>query len=200
MSLLLETIRFSNGIPENLNYHEARITMSQIALDGSRRLDSLTSIFEDTPPPPEGLIKGRLTYNRDLYKIEFSEYVKANILHLRIFEANKLYYPFKFANRDMFQRIHDDMPPDAEALIVISHRITDTTYTNVALKRQEKWYTPINPLLKGTRRAQLLEDGIIQLEDIFLDKLPDFEAIKLFNAMIPWDEAIEIPISQIINE
>ena len=58
------------------------------------------------------------------------------------------------------------------------------------------WYTPEAPLLKGTKRQQLLDQGMIYLDDIKYRDLQDFGSIRLFNAMIEFGE-IEIPVSVI---
>ncbi len=197
MSLLLETIRINKGKPENLKFHEERITSSQLVLEGLRLLPPLEEIIEDSPAPPKGIFKARLVYNRDLYKIEFLRYKKVQITSLYVRKENSLYYPFKFADRSKLNKLKENLGPKTEALIVIGDRITDTTFTNVALWDGKKWLSPMYPLLKGTRRALLIQQGSIELQDIKLSQLMNFEKVKLFNAMIPWDEALEIPINQI---
>lgn len=193
MSLLLETIRITKGIPENLSCHEDRITKSQLALDGLRRLPPLIEIFEDHPPPEIDVQKARVIYNRDLYKINYQEYTKKAVKTLQIWQTGSIYYPFKFANRQLFENIKQKLPEFTEALIIVGDRVTDTTYTNVAFLKDNRWFTPANPLLTGTQRCALLQKEIIEPADIRLRDLENFSKIRLFNAMIPWDESIELP-------
>lgn len=199
MSLLLETIRVNQGKAENLQAHEDRISHSQLALEGIRMLAPLPEIFEENPPPSSGLLKARLVYNHDLYKLEYSDYQKKEIQGLKIWQDQSIYYPFKFANRSLLECMKKSLPEHTEALIVIGDRITDTTYTNVAFWNGKKWLTPQYPLLKGTMRDSLLKKRVLEIQDISLPMLENYERIRLFNAMMPWEEAIELPVYSIIK-
>jgi 4-amino-4-deoxychorismate lyase len=199
MSLLLETIRIKDGIAENLDIHDERVTASQLAVDGLRRLDPINEILADYPPPGKGLIKARLIYNKDLFKIQYQKYVKSKISKLVLWETNSIYYPFKFANREIFDKIKKRLPAESEAIITVQGRITDTTYTNLAFKQNKHWYTPEHPILKGTQRAYLLNAKIISLADITVKDLPSFDSVRLFNAMMPWEESIELSINNIVH-
>lgn len=197
MSLLLETIRIIEGKPQNLSAHEERITRSQLALDGERLLSPLEEIFDETPPPLFGILKARIIYNHDLFKIEYQSYQKAKINKLKIHRENSIYYPHKFADRSAFESIKKSLSEYTEALIVIGERVTDTTYTNLAFWNGNKWLTPEFPMLQGTMRSLLINQNTIELMDISVNDLDNFQKIRLFNSMMPWDEAIEIPISQV---
>ena len=76
--------------------------------------------------------------------------------------------------------------------------LTDTSIANIALSDGTHWYTPAHPLLKGTKRAALLEEGILQEKDIRPEDLPSFSTVRLFNAMIDWGE-LELPVRNIIR-
>ena len=56
--------------------------------------------------------------------------------------------------------------------------------------------TPIHPLLPGTKRAALLDKGMIQKADITLEDLRNANKVSLFNAMIDFGE-IEIAIENV---
>ena len=58
------------------------------------------------------------------------------------------------------------------------------------------WYTPAQPLLKGTRRAALLDAGILTEQDIPALKIREYQKIRLFNAMLPFGK-IELPCTHI---
>lgn len=197
MSLFLETIRIVEGKPQNLAAHENRITRSQLALDGSRLLSPLPEIFDETPPPHFGIHKARIIYNHDLYKIEYHHYEKAKIDSLQVYHEKSIYYPYKFANRCMLECIKSGLPENTEAMIVVGKRITDTTYSNLAFWDGSKWLSPKYPLLPGTMRSLLIDQKIIELMDIGIDDLKTFKKVRMINAMMPWDEAIELPISQV---
>ena len=58
------------------------------------------------------------------------------------------------------------------------------------------WYTPLHPLLKGTKRAELLDKGVLKEKEIKKEELSSFSAVRLFNAMIGWG-AIEFPVANV---
>ena len=198
MSLLLETIRINQGKPDNLDAHEERINHSQLALEGVRMLATLEEIFDETPPPATGLYKARIIYNKDLYKIGYQRYKKPLIKKLQVCQIESIYYPYKFANRCKLDCLKQKLPHQTEALIVVGERITDTTFTNLAFWTGKKWLSPKYPLLYGTRLASLIDQGLIELHDIILSQLKDFKKVRLFNSMMPWNEAIELPIDQVV--
>lgn len=59
-----------------------------------------------------------------------------------------------------------------------------------------QWLTPAHPLLAGTKRAFLLDQGAITEKDLTPDDLMKAEKIRLFNAMIDFGE-IEIINTQL---
>lgn len=61
---------------------------------------------------------------------------------------------------------------DCDEIIIIKNGlVTGTSFTNIAIYKDGKWITPKHPLLLGTKRAALLEKGIIQEADITVDDL-----------------------------
>ena len=75
--------------------------------------------------------------------------------------------------------------------------LTDTSYANLALYDGYKWFTPSVPMLRGTRRAKLLEDGTLKKAVIREKDLPLFKKVRLINAMLPWGKGPELMIDQI---
>ena len=49
-----------------------------------------------------------------------------------------------------------------DILIVKNGLLTDTSIANIALYDGNDWYTPLHPLLKGTKRAELLDKGVLK--------------------------------------
>jgi 4-amino-4-deoxychorismate lyase len=97
-------------------------------------------------------------------------------------------YDFKFAKRDLLNNLILD---NQEVIIVKNGFLTDTTYANIALKQGEKWYTPSEPLLEGTKRDFLIENKLIFPKQLHINELHHFSHIKIFNAMME-SEAFEI--------
>jgi 4-amino-4-deoxychorismate lyase len=72
-------------------------------------------------------------------------------------------------------------------LIIKNELVTDTSIANIAFFDGEKWLTPKKPLLKGTTRARLLENGEIFEADIDVHTLKNYTQVALLNAMIDFD-------------
>ena len=68
-------------------------------------------------------------------------------------------------------------------------------FANIALYDGNSWYTPAHPLLRGTKRAELLDNQLIVEKDISWLQLDDYTHIMLFNAMIDWKHII-LPINE----
>jgi len=66
--------------------------------------------------------------------------------------------------------------------------VTDSYYCNVALEKDGVWFTPKSPLLKGTKRQQLIDDEVVREAAISVLSISDYQRICLFNAMIEFGE------------
>jgi len=82
-------------------------------------------------------------------------------------------------------------------IIIKNGLVTDGSYTNVAFFDGENWWTPSSPLLKGIQREVLLSTGIIKEKTIPVDSISMYQKVKLFNAMMNWETAPEVPLTQI---
>lgn len=78
---------------------------------------------------------------------------------------------------------------NCDDIIIVKHGLlTDTSFTNLAIFDGKHWLTPRHPLLPGTKRAALLDKGMIQEADITLEDLRNANKVSLFNAMIEFGE------------
>ncbi|MEP2669007.1 MAG: aminotransferase class IV [Cyclobacteriaceae bacterium] len=75
--------------------------------------------------------------------------------------------------------------------------VTDSSYANILFRQDNCWYTPSNPLLSGTKRAELLDKGLIKEKEIPLQDVTQYESIKLINAMRGLEQE-EIDVSNIV--
>lgn len=85
------------------------------------------------------------------------------------------------------KRAHAD-----DVLIVKKNRLTDTYYCNTAFLEKGIWYTPEQPLLRGTQRDFLISKKVIIPADLTIKDLGRFEKIRLFNSMITWEDAMDV--------
>lgn len=63
--------------------------------------------------------------------------------------------------------------------------LTDTSYSNITLFDGSRWVTPRQPLLRGTMRQSLLDDGVLAEQDIKAEDWNSFRQVSLINAMMP---------------
>ena len=197
MYQLIETIRIENGVPSLLNYHQERMDRARKNLFGLMDGCSLEDHLSVSALPQSGLWKCRVTYGAEIEKTEFEAYQKKSIKSLQVVEADDFNYAYKFAKRDGINQLFNFRKQADDILIIKNQLLTDTSYCNVALWNGQNWITPLHPLLKGVRRESLIRTDRIQTGDILINDLRNFYFIKLFNALISFEEAEEIPISSV---
>lgn len=194
---LLETIRCQNGQFPLLRWHQDRINDAFRTLWPGKPAHDLWLHLQNSAVPPEGLFKCRVLYGEIIKEPEYVPYVIDPPRRLRLVEADDIDYGLKWSDRQKLNDLHNLRGDCDDVLIVRRGMITDTTYCNIAFLRDTTWFTPANPLLKGVRRAYLLEMGIIEPLSITRPDLGSFTHFKLFNAMIGWDDSPAIPITEI---
>ncbi len=198
MSRFLETIRCRDGRLENLTFHQQRLDRTQRHFFGAAAplwLDESVRV----PPgiEPAQTYRCRVVYGLEIESVEFIPYQIRPIRALRLVAADGLDYAFKYADRAALDALRAGSVGDEEPLLTQNGLLTDTTYANIALSDGATWYTPYQPLLEGTRRAQLLAEGVLIRERLAASDLRFFQKIRLFNAMISWEEAVELPVSAV---
>jgi len=192
--LLIETIRIQNGRVRNIEYHNRRCNSSRKALFGSKNNLDLRPVIDATQvKSPE--VKCRITYDQEIKNVEYESYTFLPIKSLAYIEIGNFNYSFKFANRKALDQFYNQRGDKDDILMLKNRMITDTYYANVALLKDEKWFTPRNPLLKGTCRERLLHIGKIIESEMHIDQIESFDAITTFNSMIPF-KRIVIPIQK----
>lgn len=199
MCLLLETIRIENGLIRNLKYHQARINHARKELlNCTDRLDlSEIIVSELTLNIEENIFKCRITYMKEIDKIEFLPYQIPAISSLKLVIDDEIDYTFKFSDRSRLIASFDKRAECDDILIVKEGLITDTSYANVLFYNGKEWLTPAHPLLKGTQRASLLDRERIRVADIRPKDLKHFEKARIINAMIRFEDALDINILNI---
>ena len=145
-----------------------------------------------------GIVKARVVYGeKGIEDLSYSPYAVRHVHSLALMQADTIDYTYKSAGREPLNCLFALRGACDDILIVKQGLLTDTSIANIALSDGTHWYTPAHPLLKGTKRAALLEEGILQEKDIRPEDLPSFSTVRLFNAMIDWGE-LELPVRNII--
>lgn len=142
-----------------------------------------------------GIHKCRVLYGREIEEITCTPYQMREVSSLRLIAADTVDYTYKSANRDELNALYARRGVADDVLIVKDGFLTDTSIANVALydEKMEMWCTPSRPLLRGTKRAELIDKKIIVEREIPQSHLGEYSKIMLFNAMIDWGRII-LPI------
>jgi len=192
MYQLIESIKVLNNRLYNLSYHQRRIQRSVVELYG--RKDHCISFNELQKEAlnldNKVLYKLRVEYNDTEYKHEFLPYKKREIQSLKVIEDETIDYSLKYSDRDRLYEHFNNKGDSDDILITVNGGVTDTYYCNVAFKKNGQWFTPDMPLLMGTKRQQLIDELLITPKEIFVEDIPEYEKICLFNAMIDFGETV----------
>lgn len=179
--MLFETISIIDGKALYVEYHQKRLDRSQKALFKSFTPIYLNKIIK--PPSNRGKLKCKVIYADKLIEINFSAYYEKNIKSLKIIKSD-IDYSFKYCNRDELNELYAKRGSADDILIVKNGLITDTTIANIAFWDGFRWITPKSPLLKGTIRDRLIENGFLIQKDIYVDEIKKFKSFAIMNAMI----------------
>ncbi|MCF8364115.1 MAG: aminotransferase class IV family protein [Prolixibacteraceae bacterium] len=197
MCQLVETIKCKNGKLENLRYHQARFNLARKELFGE---NFGLNLFEDIKVPEScqsGLFRCRVVYTSNIEKIEFHPHEFRKVERLKLLEDSTIDYRYKFTDRKKLNELFEKRGRCDDIIIVKNGCITDSYVANVIFFDGKEWWTPDTPLLHGTRRAQLIEEGKIKVCRITTDDLSHFEKAGLINAMQDFSEMPEIKIENI---
>lgn len=180
----LETIKILDGKIYNLSYHQERYESVLQALG----IEEKKNLAEFINPPEWGLYRCRLVYNETDIEVTYHEYKKREISTLKLIFENEIDYVHKSIDRKVLDNLFDKREDADDILIIKELFVTDTSIANIAFFTQEgKWITPKTPLLKGTTRARLLDEGKIIEADIKVHELRSFPKVALLNAMVDFE-------------
>ena len=197
MSRLLETIKIADGQICNIAYHNRRLNRSRVAHYTVADTIDIRDHIDIPLDKRNGVYKCRVLYQSDIQQVEYHEYQIRTINSLQLVKANIIEYSHKYEDRSALLDLFQLKGEVDDILIIKRGLVTDSYYCNVALRTSDdQWITPTAPLLRGTKRQQLLDEGILSTGDISRDDLDDYSAICLFNSMIEFGE-IELPIAAI---
>jgi len=189
---LFETICIRDGVALHLPYHNRRLNRSRKALFGIQSTIDISEYLLDIPP--KGLYRAKLIYGLEIEKPSYYIYKAKNIRKITLIEAD-ISYEHKYLDRTAIERLLQEAGTGDEILITRNGLLRDTSIANIALSQGGVWYTPASPLLPGTTRARLLQEGRLIPRDIHTDDLAAYDRLALMNAMVGF--AIQPPIAEI---
>ncbi len=180
----LETILCNHGVAHHLSYHQQRLDSTL------KKFNSSTSypLSELITPPDDVLYRCRFLYDESQYYIEYLPYIPKNITSLRLIHDNTIEYSSKYSNRSSLDKLFDTRDGCDDILIVKNGYLTDTPIANIALFIDNQWLTPDTPLLEGTTRLRLIDEGKIIPARLSVSDALKAPKIALMNAMIGFIE------------
>lgn len=176
--LLFETIRVFERKPANLGFHLKR---AQASTSNGLRFD-LSSVVS---VPDNGLYRVKVVYDEQGYFVESKcfEYRQRKVESIRLIPSD-ISYGRKYLDRSAIDAIFAQRGDCDDVLVVRNGCVTDTSIANIAVFSDNTWFTPRDPLLKGTVRQRLIEHNKLQEKDIGVEEVLKAEKIALMNAMI----------------
>jgi 4-amino-4-deoxychorismate lyase len=187
--LCFETICVQNRQLINISYHENRLNKTRRELysfDDLWNLRELITIPDFITELPH---KCRLSYGKGIDQIKWEPYQLRSLRKIQKVYDDSIDYAFKYNDRSKLNALFEQKKDADDILIIKNGMVTDTNYCNVAFHRDDKWFTPDTPLLPGTQRAFLLDSGRIEEADISENDITKFSHIRLFNAMVSWENS-----------
>lgn len=197
MCQLLETIRVVDGLAQNIKFHNCRMKASINELFATK---FEVDIGEISVPEQfdQGVYKCRIVYSEKIDKIEYEKYTPKDIKSLRLIECNDIDYHLKYKDRSALNELVAQKGSCDDIIIVKDGKLTDMSYANLIFFDGENWITPSTPLLNGTRRQQMLADGLITEQLVTVDDLNKYIGVKVINAMLLPKETNIIGIDNIL--
>lgn len=208
MCLLVESLMIKNGWIYNLDIHEDRLNNSMRTLFNVSEfieledcIHSALSSFvqEKGENAVNGKLKCRVLYDRQIRAVEIDPYIARNIQSLKLVYDNSIDYTYKTNDRSALQNIFAKREQCDDILIVKNGFITDSYAANVLFFDGEDWYTPSNPLLKGTQRRLLLETNVIKEAEIGPDDISKYQKVRLINALNQFEDKVDIEICNVFK-
>ena len=194
---LFESIRLVDGTFQHLQLHEARMKRSGSVLFSMNVSYLLEMWLQQWSFPAQGLFKCRLNYGVEMARPVYIPYQRKTIQSLRLVHDKDISYEIKLNNRWQIDQLFNQRETCDDVLIAKNGMITDSSYCNIVFRKGNEWITPNTPLLKGVQREWLLQHAIIREAPVTVEMLHNFDTYKLINAMIPWEAALELPVSAI---
>jgi 4-amino-4-deoxychorismate lyase len=198
MSLLFETICIRRGTPERIERHAARMNDSRRTLFGCTDRIDLQAVIAGSTIPDGPLLRCRVVYGTTVVGVEFTPYDPRPVRTLRVVRDDRISYDHKYQDRSALNRLVEGCGAD-DVIIVRGGMVTDSSFANLVFAGGGSWVTPSTPLLRGTRRAQLIAEGVLREEAVGEKDIRGYDSVMLINAMRGPDPAAAVPIGAILE-
>lgn len=197
MSLLIESICCVDGAIKNVHYHNMRMNKSRLDLFGCKDAINILDYITIHEPVNKGIWKIRIHYDEAITSIEYELYKKKSIQSLKVVYDDTIDYSFKYADRSHIAKLFEERNKADDILIIKNGFVTDSSSANVVFYDGYKLLTPTTPLLPGTKRAKLIDEGKIIEKIIKVKDISSFSHVNLINAFLDIGDIV-IPVTSII--
>lgn len=182
----VESIRFANGTHCDMHYHQQRFDFTRNAnFPGCNKINLSEILSTPFGLDPQIIFKCRVIYGRDISEVSYEPYnLRPISKYYLVVCPNDFDYTYKLTDRTFFDNARNKLQPGEDFIYVKNGFITDTSYANLVFTDGDRFYTPALPLLKGTKRAKYLDEGIIVEDELRVRDLPRFKHFFIINAML----------------
>lgn len=185
---LFETICIANGKIQHDHYHELRFIASYTEHFGKEPGYSLLDGLIIPELSTSNTYKLKIRYNETGTSHTISIYHHKIPTTLRLIQHDTIHYHLKYSDRKSLDLLYTKRAGLDDVLIIKDGAVTDATYSNILFKNGLDILTPSTPLLKGTCRARLIAEKIIQETPVSVSDIHLFDHFQLINAMNDFDE------------
>ena len=199
MCLFIETICYEKGCFQRIELHNERFNRTRKQFFGLQAPFQLELLLSVPPDLKHKTVKCTVTYGTDIVRIDYNLYQIRPVNSLQMVVDNTIDYAFKYADRTKLNSLFNLRHQSDDILIIKNGLITDTSYANIILKKEGKWHSPSNPLLKGTRIDRYIHEGLVTPALLRPSDLSLFSEARIVNAMISIENSPVILIENIFN-
>jgi 4-amino-4-deoxychorismate lyase len=199
MSLLLETICIENRQIRNPEYHNRRLNSARRDLFGIRSELDVRTIVKIPIGMGMDIFKCRILYDNRIREIQILPHHPGQVGSLKLVKDESIDYRYKYADRKKLENLLRQKDDCDDILIVKNGCISDTSYSNIVFRTPTgTWVTPDTPLLRGTMRESLLQEGQISERRIRTEDLSDYTEARMINCMMDLATGSVIRMNNII--
>ena len=95
----------------------------------------------------------------------------------------------------MFTELLQQKGSADDIIIMKNGFVTDCSFGNLVFRKGDEYYTPANFLLNGTRRQQLLSQGLVSEKEFTKETIYTMDTCIIINAMLGLRDGAEVDVS-----
>lgn len=197
MCLFIETICYEQGNFQQIGLHNDRFNRTRQQFFWIQTNSQLELLLSVPAHLNNETVKCSVTYGIEIVNIEYNLYKIRPVHSLQMVSCDTIDYSYKYSDRTSINTLFELRGQSDDILIIKDGLITDTSYANIIFRKDEIWYSPKNPLLRGTRLGNYIREGRVTPALLHPKDLTLFSEARIINAMISIENSPVIPIENI---